>query len=58
MNKSGKLASHVLISNNINSLPTVQLLMVIVALFEKIYDGEPILTNFSVNTVVKVKCIV
>jgi hypothetical protein len=50
MNKSGKVASHMLISNKtINSLPTVQISLGIAALFEKIYDGEPILTVFSVS---------
>jgi hypothetical protein len=50
MNKSGKLASHMLISNQtINSLPTVQITLGIAALFEKIYDGELILTVFSVS---------
>ncbi len=48
MKKSRKLASHMLISNNaINSLPTLQILLGIVALFEKIYDEGPILTVFS-----------
>jgi hypothetical protein len=47
MKKSGKLASHLLNSNNANrSFPTVPTSMGIVALFEKIYDGEPILTVF------------
>jgi hypothetical protein len=31
----------------IGSLPTLQISQGIVALFEKIYDGEPILTVFS-----------
>jgi hypothetical protein len=31
----------------IGSLPTLQISLVIVALFEKIYDGEPILTVVS-----------
>jgi hypothetical protein len=38
-------------SNNavyIHSLPIVQISLGIVAFFEKIYDGEPILTVFSV----------
>ncbi len=49
MKNSGKLASHMLNSNNaIHSLPTVQMSLGIVALFEKIYDGEWILTVFSV----------
>ncbi len=30
----------------IDSLPTLQISVGIVALFEKIYDGEPILTGF------------
>jgi hypothetical protein len=48
MKKSGKHASHVLNSNNANrSFPTVPTSLVLVALFEKIYDGEPILTVFS-----------
>ncbi len=33
----------------INSLPTVQISVRIVAFFEKINDGDPILTNFSVS---------
>ncbi len=48
-------------NNAIHSLPTVQISLGIVALFKKIYDGELILTVFSVigvNTVVSVKCIV
>jgi hypothetical protein len=44
MKKSGKLASHVLNSNNADSLNIAG----IVVLFEKIYDGEPFLTIFSV----------
>ncbi len=56
--KSVIIASHVLNSNSaINSLPIVQISQGIVALFEKIYDGEPILTVFSVGTVVSIKCI-
>jgi hypothetical protein len=59
--KSGKLVSHVVNSNiAIGSLQTLQILLGIVALFEKIYDGEPIITNFSnigkdYNTVVAIK---
>jgi hypothetical protein len=59
--KSGKLVSHVVNSNiAIGSLPTLQILLGIVALFEKIYDGELILTVFSnigeaYNTVVAMK---
>ncbi len=61
MRKSGKLVSHVVNSNiAIGSLPTLQILLGIVALFEKIYDGELILTVFSnigeaYNTVVAMK---
>jgi hypothetical protein len=48
MKKSGKLASKEPNSNNaVNSLPILQISLGIVALFEKIYDGEPILTVFS-----------
>jgi hypothetical protein len=40
--------SHVVNSNiDIGSLPKLQISLGIVALFEKIYDGEPILTVFS-----------
>jgi hypothetical protein len=46
----------------IDSLPTNQISPEILALFEKIYDGEPILTVVSnivedFNTVVSNKCI-
>jgi len=48
MKKSGKIASHLLNSNNaINSLPTLQISPGIIALFEKIYDEVLILTVFS-----------
>jgi hypothetical protein len=48
MKKSVKLACHVVNSNiAIGSLPTLHISLGIVALFEKIYDGEPILTDFS-----------
>ncbi len=48
MKKSVKLACHVVNSNNtIDSLPAVQILLGIVGLFEKIYDGEPILPVVS-----------
>ena len=44
MKKSEKLARHVVNSNTgIGSLPTLQISQGIVALFEKIYDGESIL---------------
>ncbi len=40
--KSRKLVCHVVNSNiAIDSLPTLQILLGIVALFEKIYDVEP-----------------
>ncbi len=64
MKKSVQLACHVVNSNvAIGYLPTLQILLGIVALFEKIYDGEPILTVFSnigrmYNTVVSNKCMV
>ncbi len=46
--KSVKHAFHVVKSNiAIRSLPTLQISLGIVAFFEKIYDGEPILTIFS-----------
>ncbi len=43
-----------------DSLPTLQISLGIIALFEKIYDGEPFLTVFSnigkdYNTVVSIK---
>jgi hypothetical protein len=48
MKKSVKLACHVVHSNiTIGSLPTIQISLGIVALFEKIYDVKPILTVFS-----------
>jgi hypothetical protein len=48
MKKSGKFVCHVLSSNiAIGSLPTLQISLVIIALFEKIYDGKPILTVMS-----------
>ncbi len=47
MKKSGKLAIHVLNSNvAIHSLPTLQMSLGTVALFEKIYDVKPILNLF------------
>jgi hypothetical protein len=51
MNKSGKLACHVLSSNNaIHSFHprAIQTSLRFVAIFKKINDGEPILTVFSV----------
>ncbi len=48
MKKSVKLACNVVNSNiAIGSLPTLQISLGIVALFEKIYDGEPIPTAVS-----------
>ncbi len=48
MKKSGKLACHVANSNiAFDSLPTLQISVGIIALFEKIYDGELILTVIS-----------
>ncbi len=48
MNKSGKLACHVVNWNTaIDSSLTLQISLEIVVLFEKIYDGEPILTVVS-----------
>jgi hypothetical protein len=48
MKKSVILAFHVVNSNiAIGALLTLQISLGIVALFEKIYDDEPILTVFS-----------
>ncbi len=50
MKKSGKLACHVVnffLNIAIGSLPTLQISVGIVALFEKIYYEVPILTVFS-----------
>jgi hypothetical protein len=51
MKKSRKLACHVVNSNisniAIDSLPTLQVSVVIIALFENICDREPILTVIS-----------
>jgi hypothetical protein len=48
MKKSVKLAWHVVNSNiAIDSLPTLQISVGIFPLFEKIYDGEPIVTVVS-----------
>jgi hypothetical protein len=43
MKKSVKLAGHI----TIGSLPTLQISLGISALFENIYDGEPILAVIS-----------
>jgi hypothetical protein len=66
MKKSGNLASSVVNSNiAIGSLPTIQISLGMLALFEKIYYEVPILTVFSniredvkhlYNTVVSNKC--
>jgi hypothetical protein len=48
MKKSGKLACHVVNSNiAIGCLPTLQISLATIALFENIDDGKPILTVFS-----------
>jgi hypothetical protein len=48
MKKSGNLACHMVNSNiAIGSLPTLQTLHGLLALFEKIYYGEPIFTDSS-----------
>jgi hypothetical protein len=48
MKKSGKLASHTVNPNiAFGSLPTLQISLGIVTLFEKIYDTEQILTVVS-----------
>jgi hypothetical protein len=50
MKKSGKFVCHVVNSNitiAIDTLPTLQISVGAIALFEKIYDDEPILTVFS-----------
>ncbi len=48
MKKSGKLACHVVNWNiAIDSLPKLQISLEIIALFEKIYDGGPIITVVS-----------
>ncbi len=48
MKKSRKFATHMVNSNiAVDSLPTFQISLTIVVLFEKIYDGEPILTVLS-----------
>ncbi len=50
MRKSAKLAHHVVNSNiAIDSLPRLQISLGIIALFEKIYDRDPILTVISNN---------
>jgi len=49
MKKSGKLEPHMVNLNiAIDSLPALQISLGMIALFEKIYDGKPILTVISV----------
>jgi hypothetical protein len=59
MKKSVKLACHVVNSNiAIGTLPTLLISLGIVALFEKIYDEEPILIVFSnIGEDVKYRCL-
>jgi hypothetical protein len=48
MEKSGKLVCHVVNSSiALHTLPTLQVSVGVIALFEKIYNGVPILTVFS-----------
>jgi hypothetical protein len=48
MKKSRKLAGHLANSNiDIDILPTLQMSVRVIVLFEKIYDGEPILSVLS-----------
>jgi hypothetical protein len=48
MKKSAKLVCHVVNSNiAIDSLPTLQISLATIALFDKIDDGKPIFTVFS-----------
>jgi hypothetical protein len=48
--KSGKLECHMVSSNiAIDTLPTLQKLVGVIALFVKIYDGDPIFTVISNN---------
>ncbi len=48
MKKSGKLSCHVVNSNiAIDFLPTLQISLGIIILFEKIYDGQPIINVIS-----------
>jgi hypothetical protein len=58
MKKSVKLACHVVNSNIDNgALPTLQISLGNVALFEKIYDDGPILTVFSnIGEYVQYRC--
>ena len=58
MKKSVKHACHAANSNNaLDSLPTLQISLGIIALFERIYDGEPIVTVISnIGEYVKYRC--
>jgi hypothetical protein len=58
MKKSLKLACHVVNSNiAIGSLPTLQISPGVFALFEKVYDSEPILSVVSnIGEVVQYRC--
>ncbi len=58
MKKSVKLACHMVNSNiAIGSLPTLQISQGIFALFEKIYDSEPILAVISnIEEDIKYRC--
>jgi hypothetical protein len=48
--KSGKRVCHVVNSNiAIATLPTLQISVGVITLFEKIYDGDPIFTVISNN---------
>ena len=50
MKKSAKLACNVVNSNiAIDTLPTLQISVGVIALFEKIYDGDPIFIVISNN---------
>ncbi len=64
MKKYRKLGGHVVNSNiAIDSLPTLQISVGIITLFEQIYEREPILTvssnigeDVQYNTVISIKC--
>ncbi len=48
--KSGKLVCHVVNSNiAVDTFPTLQISVGVIALFENIYDGDPIFTVISNN---------
>jgi hypothetical protein len=60
--KSGKFVCHVVNSNiAIDTLPTLQISVGVIALFEKIYDGDPFLPSSQItgrmyNTDVTITC--